>query len=502
MSQAAHQWVKQLSGDTLPVLQRTLTQVRDLLNKSSVNHHSLAQVISRDPGFCLHIIRQFSSLPNAPQEPVSSVARALPLLGMDQVERASRSLPCLEDQLKGPPRRGLISSYSRAAHAALYASSLARNRRDPDEGAVYTAALLHDLGEMALWSKAPDLMRQVETLTQQGDGYQDAALEVLGCTLQEISAGLSEAWMLPELIKTSQGLFNSYQPRPLTIMLASALARESSLGWRRAATLDHAELLAEFLEQPLDDTLAWLHVQAAEAARALQSLPIPLPAFRLIQDGQDRPAAKQQPRQTETESQKAPAAPAPAPAAQTPPEASSPDQPSTPAHAPTPPQAPAPASKPKPVQTGAAAKAANPLQRLINGALIELHETHGLQRVMFAMLNADRSQLQARLCVEGEDSGSLKRFQVDLADPNLFGLMVKKPLALCLNRGNSDRYLPMVPVELRDLINPHQCLLVSVFLRNKPVGLFYADNGQDGEISPQQFANFKAICQRTMQSLS
>ncbi len=480
MSQAAHQWVERLSGETLPVLRRTLTQVRDLLNKASVNHNNLADVIARDPGFCLHIIRQFRSLPNTPKEPVTSIARIIPLLGMDQVERASRSLPCLEDQLKGPPRRGLINCYSRAAHAAIYAGSLAIRRGDADDGAMRTAALLHDLGEMTLWSKEPDLMRQVESLMHKGDGYQDAALEVFSCTLQEISAGLSEAWNLPGLIKDSQGLFNSYQTRPLTIMLTAALARESSLGWQRPATLDDIELLAEFLEQPLDRTIAWLHSQAAEAARQLYVLPIPLPAFRLIHGDHDRLGTGLQTNRSKAEPVTAQSPPPvrPAPAVK-----ASPSE-----------QAPKPAP--------ASAKAVNPLQQLISGALRELHETHGLQRVMFAMLNADRSRLQARLCLEADSAQSLRGFHVDLSPPNLFTLLVKKPLALFLSRNNAEKYVQMVPPSLHEQINPQQCLLLSVFLRNKPVGLFYADNGADGEITSQQYANFKAVCQRTIQKLA
>ena len=498
MSQASNQWVKQLSGDTLPVLQRTLTHVRDLLNKASVNHNALAEVISRDPGFCLHIIRQFKNLPNAPKEPVSSIARAIPLLGMDQVERASRSLPCLEDQLKGPPRRGLIKCYSRAAHAAIYASSLAKRQRDPDEGAIYTAALLHDLGEMALWSKEPDLMRQLELLTEQGDGQQDAAMEVFGCTLQEISVGLSEAWQLPELIKTSQGLFNSHLPRPLTIMLASALARESSLGWQRPATSDDTELLAEFLDQPFDETVAWLHSQAAEAARQLSSLPIPLPAFHLIHGDPDQPKPKKRIVEAKPEPKNAAAA---SPVQQPPPsetpkprEAAPQVQPTSSVETQSPPEPPPPGPTPT--------KKVNPLQQLINGTLEELHETHGLQRVMFAMLNGDRSKLQARMCLQTEPSPSLKSFQVDLASPNLFSLLIKKPIALSLNQGNAEKYKQMIPEHVQSLINPRQCLVLSVFLRNKPVGMFYADNGTEQEISPEQFTNFKAVCQRTIQRLS
>jgi HD-like signal output (HDOD) protein len=472
MTTVAQQWVDRLANETLPVMQRTLTQVRDLLNQASVNHHNLAEVISRDPGFSLYIIRQFNGLPNAPQEPVKRIELAIPLLGMARVEQASRTLPCLEDRLQGPPRQGLIDCYSRAAHAAIYASALATRRRDADEGSVYTAALLHDIAEMALWSQQPQRMRQILKLVQQGDGYEEAAMEVFGCSLQEISSGLSRAWQLPDLVRDAQGHFNSYQPRPLTVMLASALARETSLGWLRQRTHDHLELLAEFLETPLDQVLAWFHTQAAAAARQLQRLPIPLPAFHLIHDGS--PLTQPVPRKPQPQS--IPVAEKPAPAAAE-------------AHAPTP----APAS---------AAKPASPLQQLISTTLQEICGEQGLQRAMFAMLNTDKTTLRARLVSEESAEGSLKGFKVDLATPTLFSLLLKKPQAISLSPSNAQKYQHMIPAPLHAVINPRQFLAMSVFLRNKPIGLFYADNGPKGAITPRQFANFKAVCQRTIKALS
>ncbi|MET0050052.1 MAG: hypothetical protein ABW095_03105 [Candidatus Thiodiazotropha sp.] len=57
MTRTVQDWVSQLSTQTLPVMRRTLTHVRDLLNQSSVNHTRLSEVIARDPGFSLTIIR-------------------------------------------------------------------------------------------------------------------------------------------------------------------------------------------------------------------------------------------------------------------------------------------------------------------------------------------------------------------------------------------------------------------------------------------------------------
>ncbi|MCG8098873.1 MAG: HDOD domain-containing protein, partial [Candidatus Thiodiazotropha taylori] len=169
MSQTVEEWVRQISSDPLPVMQRTLTQVRDLLNKSSVNHNRLSEVISRDPGFSLYVMQKLSQLPVQPKEPITRISLAIPMLGMELIEQASKTLPSLEDKLKGPPRRGLYNCYSRAAHAARYARGLAKIRNLPDTDGLYTGALLHEIGEMALWSVVPDEMQRVQSKILAGD---------------------------------------------------------------------------------------------------------------------------------------------------------------------------------------------------------------------------------------------------------------------------------------------------------------------------------------------
>lgn len=478
MTQAAHEWVRRLSGEPLPVLRRTLTRVRDLLNSSSVNHARLSDIISRDPGFSLYVLQRLKGLPNAPRAPVSKISLAIPLLGMEQINQASRTLTCLEDRLKGPPRRGLIDCYSRGAHAAIYASGLAKLRGDHDAGALYTAALLHDLAEMALWAQQPDLMLQFRQRIRQGDGRDDAALEVLGCTLEEISYDLSEKWQLPELIRTAQGMDNSHQPRPLMVMFSAALARESSLGWMRQETLDDAELLAEFLDAPIESVLSWLHTLSAEAARQLSALPIPLPAFHLISSA-DYPVR-------ETTRQIAPL--------QSPP-VETPAPPSPQAEA-------APETKPdiQPQEPPQEEKT-NPLQQVFTRALAQMRQEHGLQRAMFAILSADKTLLKARIVVEASSDHTLKNFSVDLTTPTIFSLLLEKQQAIALTPGNRDKYQTMIPAGLSATINEKSFLAMSVFLRNKPVGLFYADSGPNAISTSLQYSNFKATCQRTILSL-
>lgn len=484
MTQTVQKWTGTLSSEPLPVMQRTLTGVRDLLRKSSVNHNRLSEIISRDPGFSLHVLQRLSSMPNQPKEPVTKISLAVPLLGMEVIEQASRTLPSLEERLKGPPRRGLIGCYSRAAHAAIYAREFAKLRGWQESDALYTAALLHDLGEMALWSMAADKMRAVHEKIANDTARDNASREILGFTLEELSVELSLNWRLPDLIGESQGVSDSYQPRPLTVMLASTLANDSSLGWCRARTDADIELLAEFLEIPQDSASAHLHRIAAEAARELHGLPLPLPAYYLIPSELAPPKSKsEQVRQAE---------PAAAPRNR--------DEP-PPAETQRPPPRPA-AGSPAATPEQSPKKRVNPLQQLLSSALQQMHEELGLSRTMFAMLSPDRSALKARFVVEAEQQLSLKGFVLNMTKPSLFKSLLNKPQAISLNRVNAEKYLPMIPQSALEQMNNSGFVTMSVFIHGKPVGLFYADNGISGPgVTRQQYDNFKAICQQTIKAI-
>jgi hypothetical protein len=61
----------------------------------------------------------------------------------------------------------------------------------------------------------------------------------------------------------------------------------------------------------------------------------------------------------------------------------------------------------------------------------------------------------------------------------------------------------MIPQSALEQINSSGFVSMSVFIKNKPVGIFYADNGLSGPgVTSQQYDNFKAICQKTVKSIS
>ncbi|MES9978719.1 MAG: hypothetical protein ABW107_08215, partial [Candidatus Thiodiazotropha sp. 6PLUC5] len=104
---------------------------------------------------------------------------------------------------------------------------------------------------------------------------------------------------------------------------------------------------------------------------------------------------------------------------------------------------------------------------------------------------------------ESEQQLSLTDFALDFINPSLFKILLNKPQAISLNKGNAEKYLAMIPPEAKEQINTSGFISMSIFIRNKPVGLFYADNGLSGPgVTRQQFENFKAICQKVMKTMS
>ncbi len=500
MTESISTWVARLANEPLPVMRRTLTRTRDLLNKTSASHNSLKEVIECDPGFSLHVFRLINNLPKRPKEPVSKLGNAISLLGMDKIEQALQESTGTGEPTARTTQASLLDCYSRAAHASIYASELALRLKFREAEVLASAALLHDIGEMALWNAAPDLMQQIQQLMKQGESRENAALQVLGFTLEDMNQELGSRWQLPKLVQDSQGLFNSFQAQPLTVMLACAVARDSAQSWTSQECLDHLELLAEFLEISQEQAQAQLHQTAALAARKLHGLSLPLPAFRLahaagILTSQLTKPTEAKPEPTlKAKSEAKPKGkpevkPAPAriqPSAKEKIEKTAPPIPEKKTQA---------ESRPAPSR--------NPLHESLMRTIEEMKDTHGLDNVMFAMLSSNRQDLISRFVVANEENSPLKGFQVNLQQPSLFSALIKKPQALWLNPGNLEKYTPMIPQAFLQILCRKGFLIMSVFIKNKPVGLFYADNGCGNTVlTANQYNNFKVLCQRFMQELS
>jgi HD-like signal output (HDOD) protein len=491
MSESLDQWIERLSEQTLPAMALTMQRVPQLLDSPNTTNNDYQRIIARDPGFTLAIFRTFASMGRTPREPAGNLAHAIALLGTAPMSEASKKLPVLKQVLGGEARQALYNCYSRACHASWYAYSWGRDRKENNPEEMAIAALMHECGEMALWVHAREKIEKILALETKGLNREAAELSVMGFTIEQLSHGLADVWRLPTLTLDALQPGGAFGSRSLGVKLACALAQLSSRNWQRSGLLDHLELVAEYHDFSIDRAAAYVHTLAANAARDLSGLPIPLSIHQLLNTP---------PETTETLEKEAQAT-APQPEARSIPVAKEATGETPPAKEPPPPQRPAAAAGPasraaKLIKGATTTKRPNPLQEGMSRTFRELRETVGMERVMFAMLTPDRKHLRVKFVVGTDKNSPLRKFQLALSDRHLFSVLMKKPQGFWLRTENREKYLPLIPEPDRDVLNSEGFFVTSVFVRNRPMGLIYADTSKPSELDSHRFEQFKQLAQR------
>ncbi|WP_019021260.1 MULTISPECIES: HDOD domain-containing protein [unclassified Thioalkalivibrio] len=202
----------------------------------------------RDPGLALRLIlRANAPRPGLKQE-VHSVPDAIAMLGLRAVHEEIERAPRVEDILPDPQPYRRRAAQARLA--ALIVEELGRVRHDSEPGELGLAALLNDLGMLALeMTDAPELpgLRSMLQLRALPD---EASYVALGYATDDLSRGMAEHMHLPELVRGTLRAENAAHPRAMEVMVASAVAGQIFHGMDTLREDRDLRLLAELLGEP------------------------------------------------------------------------------------------------------------------------------------------------------------------------------------------------------------------------------------------------------------
>ena len=433
----------------------TAKELHRLLGLKSTRNPQLEHVLLNDPAAAVAGVRALGQLRPTAVETVSDAAHALSLVGMEAVQDLVRTLPELTQDR--PDRRldeTAAHAYSQAAHAGHYAAALASiDARDHSQG-VHTAALLQHPAVLALWVDDPEAALRATHAARDGVGFEAAFEAELGEPLGETDQRLAEAWSLPLLARRAMDGDGS-DPRPRLVKLADELAQSTAVDLRRRTDEPITAALADHLVCEGDGATTWLHRQTVEAARALHGFGYPLPGFELLfvdpADGDAREHAPQ---------------PEPGTARTTPanPPGQHPD-----------------------------------LKEMMGNTLRRIRNEVGATRVMFAIIDAEQTRLRTRFALGGARDDALRQFDIDLGQRHLFSMLIERPQSVWLHRGNAKKYQAHLPAGLHRLFGPGGAFLMSLFVRDTPLGLLYADGRG---LSATGYDRFRRLCREVSECLA
>ena len=204
------QWAAYLSQRELPCMPRSRARLLELEDTQcdTLAARDLADIAAADPFLCLRLLRaaeahRVQRLGHETTTPLAAVMQ----LGTDTFHTLLLNSPETDET-----QPGLVDCEARAHLASLLALRWAGARADVSPDEIAMAALLSEIGELLLWSFAPDLPRNALAALHAGHSPRSvqAQVDTCGFRFKDLSLKCALIWHLPPLLtQLIHGIDNS-----------------------------------------------------------------------------------------------------------------------------------------------------------------------------------------------------------------------------------------------------------------------------------------------------
>jgi HD-like signal output (HDOD) protein len=185
-----------LQGD-MPGFARAIGAILGAMRGEDEHEFDMAQTVLTDPVLTQKVLRLANSgMYSAFGQRVNTVTKAMLVLGTDAIGHLALGLKLIEELSSA-------SNDSSSAHAEMEKAvlagmvaqqlAIAARVRDPEEAVV--CSMLHKLGRMMVSFYMPEAWLRLEQ--HPAAGSEEAAMQILGLTLEQIGRAAAEHWGLP-----------------------------------------------------------------------------------------------------------------------------------------------------------------------------------------------------------------------------------------------------------------------------------------------------------------
>lgn len=272
---SSDEWVRYLSQVEMPVLAETLREISQLTDSDSSTINQLADVILKDADLTSQVLRLSNTVfYNRSRVTVSTVSRAITLIGFDAVRAMAISSLVIDALLSRNPRTHLLRCLARSLHAAVQARSLVPSGSREKREEVFVAALLSHIGELAFWACRVPQADELDRKMNQMDPA-EAQKQVIGASFASITRGLAGTWSLGSLIKEVVASGRSRSAASSLVRYSLTLAEASEKGWDDAEVDRVVGKLSHSLKKPKGELLEIIQDNSREAAEVAVSYGMP-----------------------------------------------------------------------------------------------------------------------------------------------------------------------------------------------------------------------------------
>lgn len=191
-------------GD-LVTLPDVFIRINQLVEDPDSTLDDIAKVVSQDPSFTVRLLRVANSAFYGFSSAIETVPRAVTLIGTSQVRNLALSTSVART-FAGLPNElvSMENFWHHSLYCALTARILAKHVRKSDPEALFTAGLLHDIGELVIFNRLPDQAKEaLELVLDSGDELPVylAERKIMGFDHGQVGGELARQWNLPPLLQ-------------------------------------------------------------------------------------------------------------------------------------------------------------------------------------------------------------------------------------------------------------------------------------------------------------
>lgn len=220
------EWAELLREEEMPIFSNTAQKIYVALEDKKKGAMELASIILQDPNLTAKLLKVGNSpYYNPSRQKISTVSRAIVILGMQMIRELTLACSFFESILSPANKERANKEIAQAIHAAVQARELAIALADSSPEEVFVAALLQNVGQVAFWCCSdPRAAALHERLASNGISGAVAEKQVLGFCLEDLGKKLSKSWHLSGLIQDAINHPKSLDKRIQTVRMGSEIS--------------------------------------------------------------------------------------------------------------------------------------------------------------------------------------------------------------------------------------------------------------------------------------
>ena len=191
-------------GGDLVTLPDVFIRINQMVEDPDSTLEDIAKVASQDPSFTVRLLRIANSPFYGFSSAIETVSRAVTLIGTSQVRNLALSTS-VSSTFAGLPNElvSMDNFWHHSLYCGLVARILANRVRKCDPEAVFTAGLLHDVGELVIFNRLPVQAKEALLLVlDSGDELPiyEAECQIMGFDHAQVGGELARQWHLPPML--------------------------------------------------------------------------------------------------------------------------------------------------------------------------------------------------------------------------------------------------------------------------------------------------------------